>query len=282
VISGLANEYVQYFTTPEEYDRQHYEGGSTIYGTVSSNLIRAELVRLADLLARGLPAPAPYPFDPVNGASTAGAPFDTGAASGAAVEQPADSKRLGDAVFRWLGGPRGFDRPLDHPFVSIERRDGQKWLPVTSDLGLQVLWTVDEDGEYTARWEIPLSVPAGTYRFVVTANRYRLASEPFHVTPTAALRLRQVSAPPGQVAVVMEYPQAQLGSNLDADLTWRPLRAQGGVVRFTIGSRTVTVRRSEATVFSVPVQSGEPVRVGAGHARDRYGNTAGEGLTLQN
>ena len=31
-LMGLTNEFVQYLTTPEEYDRQHYEGGSTIYG----------------------------------------------------------------------------------------------------------------------------------------------------------------------------------------------------------------------------------------------------------
>ena len=31
-LMGLTNEFIQYLTTPEEYDRQHYEGGSTIYG----------------------------------------------------------------------------------------------------------------------------------------------------------------------------------------------------------------------------------------------------------
>lgn len=31
-VVGLANEYFYYFTTPGEYDAQHYEGGSTIYG----------------------------------------------------------------------------------------------------------------------------------------------------------------------------------------------------------------------------------------------------------
>ena len=38
VISGLANEFVLYFTTPEEYDRQHYEGGNTHFGRLSSVL----------------------------------------------------------------------------------------------------------------------------------------------------------------------------------------------------------------------------------------------------
>ena len=38
VISGLANEFLQYFVTPEEYDRQHYEGGSQLYGRLAANL----------------------------------------------------------------------------------------------------------------------------------------------------------------------------------------------------------------------------------------------------
>ena len=31
-LSGLVNEYLSYFTSPQEYDAQHYEGGSTMYG----------------------------------------------------------------------------------------------------------------------------------------------------------------------------------------------------------------------------------------------------------
>ena len=30
VLAGYANEYVHYFVTPEEYEQQHYEGGSTL------------------------------------------------------------------------------------------------------------------------------------------------------------------------------------------------------------------------------------------------------------
>lgn len=31
-VLGLTNDYVGYFTTPEEYDEQHYEGGHTVFG----------------------------------------------------------------------------------------------------------------------------------------------------------------------------------------------------------------------------------------------------------
>ncbi|MBT8191761.1 MAG: neutral/alkaline non-lysosomal ceramidase N-terminal domain-containing protein [Bacteroidia bacterium] len=38
-IAGLANEYMSYLTTPEEYKLQHYEGASTIYGLASGLFI---------------------------------------------------------------------------------------------------------------------------------------------------------------------------------------------------------------------------------------------------
>ena len=45
---GLANEYLSYFTTREEYDAQHYEGSSTLYGSGSAALVQSELVRLVE------------------------------------------------------------------------------------------------------------------------------------------------------------------------------------------------------------------------------------------
>lgn len=47
LLAGLANEYRSYFTTPEEYALQHYEGGSTLYGTYSGTLVRMRLACLA-------------------------------------------------------------------------------------------------------------------------------------------------------------------------------------------------------------------------------------------
>lgn len=47
---GLANEYLNYFTTPEEYDLQHYEAGMTMYGQASGELIRHHLTTLTSEL----------------------------------------------------------------------------------------------------------------------------------------------------------------------------------------------------------------------------------------
>ena len=52
VISGLANEYADYFTTPEEYDAQHYEGAATVYGRASSVALQETLVQLTPRLGQ--------------------------------------------------------------------------------------------------------------------------------------------------------------------------------------------------------------------------------------
>ena len=128
VVSGLAGEFIQYLTTPEEYDRQHYEGGSTLYGPLSSNLLRQELVELSRRLVRGEPAQAAYPLDPTNGVSPDGPPYDPGAPSGTATEQPAGVvRRFEQAAFGWQGGPYGLDRPLGRAFVVVQRRSGGRW-----------------------------------------------------------------------------------------------------------------------------------------------------------
>src|SRR3954451_2122030 len=85
IISGYANEYLQYFTTPEEYERQHYEGGWTLYGENSSLLLKGADVDLATDLAQGKPAPTPFQFDPTNGVTTEGPAFPDGAEKGKAT-----------------------------------------------------------------------------------------------------------------------------------------------------------------------------------------------------
>jgi hypothetical protein len=182
MVAGLTNEYIQYLTTPEEYDRQHYEGGSTIFGPASPVLLVEQLGELAARMARGQEAQAPYPFDPRNGVKADGKPFGEGSDGGKIEEQPAPSAGPGGhARLTWIGGPRGLDRRLDAPFVIIDRRRGARWVRADDDLGLNIVWTVDGSGRYTARWEVPASAPAGTYRLVIAANRYRLESRPFTV-----------------------------------------------------------------------------------------------------
>ncbi len=272
VLSGLANEFVLYFTTPEEYDRQHYEGGNTQFGRQSSNVMKQEIAALAGRLARGVAAQAPYPFDPTNGVVPNGPDYGPGAASGAITAQPAGSyARLERAALSWQGGPKGLDRPVDRAFVTAQRRKGKRWVTEDSDLGLAMLWTVDDEGRHSVKWEIPRDMPRGSYRLVVTAKRYRLTSSTFRVFGSTAVKVERVPAKPGRVAVALSYPKAVR----DVDLTHRPRYSAGGVVRFRVGKRTVTVRRKRSPFFTVKAPAGTPVTVAPRGARDRYKNANG-------
>jgi neutral ceramidase len=257
IIAGLANDYIQYITTPAEYGWQSYEGASTLYGPNEGTFFEEQLGALAGDLAAGRSAPAPASFDPSYGVRPDGPPYPVGADHGTATAQPAPAvARLKRVAFAWDGGPSGHDRPVDRAFVHAQRRVHGHWHEVASDLGLEFLWRVDTHGHYTAEWEVPLNARRGTYRLRVTATRYALNSRPFHVVASHALRVQAV---PGGVRLA--YPPAIV----DVDLTARPVAAHGGAV--TYGGHTV--RRRRATVFPVPAGT----TIAAGAARDRYGNT---------
>jgi neutral ceramidase len=266
---GYANEYVHYFTTPEEYEWQAYEGGSTLFGRYSSNVLRDGLADLAARMASGRPAPDAMAFDPRNGLVPDTTPYTAGADSGRATKQPGDVRRLGLATLRWTGGVRGLDRPLDKPFVRIERMRKGRWRAVTDDLGLEIEWRVDDQGAYTAQWQAPLSAAVGEYRFVISARRYELPSESFRVAELRSLRVRVVSTAPGRATLALDYPPVDDSH----DLTSHARSASRGRLRVSAGRRFWTVR-ARGDSFVVRLRSGDArrLRVAPAAGRDRWGN----------
>ncbi|MGI8461013.1 MAG: neutral/alkaline non-lysosomal ceramidase N-terminal domain-containing protein, partial [Solirubrobacterales bacterium] len=278
VIAGLANDFISYITTPEEYERQHYEGGSTLFGPYEAPFLTDRLVELGEAMASGAPAPEPYPFDAENGVVPDGPAYPPGADSGTLTAEPEPRvRRLGHARIEWTGGPLGHDRPLEKPFVIVERRAGKRWKRVDSDLGLAILWRVDAEGNYQAYWEVPLNAKAGSYRLVVSASRYRLESRPFRVKPSRALTLTALPPKGDRVGVRVGYPEAEE----NVDLLARPAGVRGGEVAFDIGTATVVYRRRRGSVFRPKGRSDLPVTIPVGAARDRFGNMNAESLTLR-
>jgi hypothetical protein len=276
VIAGLANEYLSYFTTPQEYQRQHYEGGSTMYGHTAADVIRDGLVDLAGRLGSGRGSPTAYAYDPTNGVHPTAAPFSRGATRATSPAQPPRiDRRLGHPHFRWTGGARGFDRPLDRAFVTVQRRIGRGWRTADDDLGLRILWTVGSNGRYDAQWEPALNAPQARYRFLVTANRYRLASRPFTLWPSRSLGLHRLPAPSGRVTLeLLNHPAV-----IERDLTYRPRVAAGDTLVVRVGTRRLRVRARRGR-FTFAARAGTRVVVPTGAARDRYGNFNGRALSL--
>jgi neutral ceramidase len=289
VISGLANEYADYFTTPQEYDAQHYEGAATVYGRASSVALQEALVKLTRTMVTGKRAPKPYAYDPRNGVKAKAAPFSRGAEDGKLIKQPSrGTKRLLHPTVTWQGGPRGFDRPLERAFVRVQRRTGHRWRTVTSDLGLDVLWRVNADGVYRAEWEPTYDHRLGTYRFRITANRYSLTSRRFRLRPSAKLRVRRVSAPAGELAVQLNYPKPTVHEDVGepppdahASLTARPRQVRKGTVTFLVNGHRRTVQPQAGGVFRVHASRAADVQIPTGAARDRFGNRNGEAKNLR-
>jgi neutral ceramidase len=270
VLAGYANEYVHYFTTPEEYEMQHYEGGSTLFGKFSSYVVRDALVDLTARLANGQPAPDPHPFDATNGVAPDETAYDPGAESGAPLSQPTTTPRLGRASFAWQGGALGFDRPLDRSFVRIERRTGRRWREATNDLGLLIVWRVDDEGRYTAQWQVPIDARTGTYRFAVTANRYGLTSPPFRIVPARSLTVRIVSIANHRARIALDYPPVDDAN----DLVSHPKSASGGRVVADVARHRVVARARRGQI-TVPLGRAKTLTVLS--ATDRWGNRAGRG-----
>jgi len=262
-IVGYAGDYLNYFTTPREYEQQAYEGGFTMYGEYSSLILRDTLAELAKDLVTGRSAPPPYAYDPSAGVHVTSAGYGSGAASATATAQPAAAVRLGHTSFSWTsGGANGIDRPVDKPFVTIQRQAHRHWRWVSDDLGMQVEWSSDQGGAYTTAWEVPLTAVPGRYRFRITAKRYTLVSRPFPIGRGAILTPQVAGS-----AVQLGYPQPFLLN----DWTYRPVDASGGTITFIVDGRRRVVRRHSGTGFPIP--AGARVLIPVGGARDRYGNT---------
>lgn len=174
---GLANGYLQYLTTPEEYQLQHYEGASNLYGPNTQLTVARELRQLAGMVYRGEP----------------GAALAIEARPGTQVDIfPRPQRRVApqrsmsrpvvshDTVtMRWIDAGPGELRPDLGPLIRIERRTtpDQAWRLLTWDDDDAVEVRVgpsrgNRGQEWWVRWS---ACRAGAeYRFVLPAHPGRL------------------------------------------------------------------------------------------------------------
>lgn len=185
VIAGLANEYVNYLTTREEYSSQQYEGASTLYGPWTLAVVQQEARKLALSLRDGQPAPA-GPAIPADGTPTLiRSPYNPsdlpGAAGfGAVVSDVPATAKPGDTVRAEFqaGHPRN-DLRTQASYVYAERQQADgSWAVVAHDRDPELLYVwkplqrqpAPQDAPVTgpstaeAVWTIPRNTPPGTYR----------------------------------------------------------------------------------------------------------------------
>jgi neutral ceramidase len=141
VIIGLANQYADYVTTPEEYDMQYYEGASMVFGPKEGSWISDQVTSMIAEMSSGTThvlSPAVWSFttgivwghfppkERMKGSRRAGAVI-LGAGSQESIVE-----------FTWHDvGPSEID--LDRPLVRLEQADQTgSWAPLVDHDGVAV------------------------------------------------------------------------------------------------------------------------------------------------
>lgn len=188
-VAGNANGYFGYTTTPEEYSRQNYEGGHTLYGQYSTPYLTAQLGLLTrDLLARGRVQELTSSWTYLLKANTFYPEDRTGTGPRQVLHQPtpvrADAAYEEDYIaFRWQDvGPS--EIRFHQPLCRVEVKINDQWglmsahgEPIHDDgYDLEVRYLGDRDNgmaQYELRWYNP--VPGGGYRFRIEPRGERPA-----------------------------------------------------------------------------------------------------------
>ncbi|MBH5333627.1 neutral/alkaline ceramidase [Streptomyces pactum] len=175
LVAGYANAYFHYVTTPEEYDAQHYEGGSTLFGRWQLPALQQTVAALATSLRDGTPLPAGAPAPDLSGRQLTlqpGVVLDAPPplrSFGDVLAQPRETYRAGEraeAVF--AGAHPGNDLHRGGSYLEVQCQDGDGWRTVADDGDWSTRFHWRRDGiaasRVTVTWDIPAGVPAGHYR----------------------------------------------------------------------------------------------------------------------
>jgi neutral ceramidase len=206
LVTGYANAYIHYVTTPEEYDAQRYEGGSTLFGRWELGAFVQAASALARAMADGVPvAPGPRPPDlsgrPRRGRHgrrhRGGDEAPPGQRFGDLVAGTRDRYAPGEQVLvAFVAAHPANDLRRGDTFVEVQHAEPGGWRTVADDgdWSTKLRWarTGRRAWRITVTWDIPPTTPAGRYRICYHGDRAdrhgRLApiggvTEPFEVSP---------------------------------------------------------------------------------------------------
>jgi neutral ceramidase len=198
VVVGLANEYLSYVTTAEEYEEQDYEGASTIFGEKSADCFLRRLVALAQTQpvpqlqvgSATFPAgvePLRLQFGPMLAPPFRGTGDEELLAPFASGDLPSDRWPR----FAWTE-PAENDWKTERRRITIFEKEQGTWRErhdadgPDDDQGTNLL-TVQQGATKTTRewlvfWIPPREPPATLFRFrVITPDGQTLESPPFSI-----------------------------------------------------------------------------------------------------
>lgn len=179
LLQGYANAYSQYVTTPEEYDAQNYEGGSTLYGRYTLPAYQQEYARIADSLRAGTAlerGTAPPDESARQFTFQTGVVYDnppSGRTFGAVLKAPEGSYARGSTATAEFatGHPKNNVR-RGSTFLEVQRLENGTWKRVLDDGDWETTyrWTrlngLTGTSKATITWKIAPDTAPGTYRIV--------------------------------------------------------------------------------------------------------------------
>ncbi|QKW10023.1 neutral/alkaline ceramidase [Streptomyces sp. NA04227] len=175
LVAGYANSYIHYVTTPEEYDAQHYEGGSTLFGRWQLPALTQTAVELADALREGREVPlGPVAPDLSKGqlALQPGVVLDAPPLLkrfGQVQVQPLETYAAGQRVeVVFVGAHPGNDLHRGGTFLEVQRLADGDWRTVADDGDWSTRFRWQRDGiaasKVTVTWDVPEGTTPGSYR----------------------------------------------------------------------------------------------------------------------
>jgi neutral ceramidase len=181
MVTPNSNAYSGYVTTREEYDVQHYEGASTLYGPNTARAYRQEFARLAEAMRDQRPvAPGPTPPNLLPTAEKKKLEHPSGSKPAFSTHQfgdittpPKEQYHLGETVLvSFIVADPFIDKKTSETFMSVLKNVGTaaapRWQQRYSDRDACtfVRWTryILDSFHLTAVWEIPKDAAPGQYK----------------------------------------------------------------------------------------------------------------------
>ena len=174
---GLANGFMQYVATDQEYSAQTYEGGSTLYGPRSAAVLASALAELTASLEReGWKSPPARVDSVMMYPGSAATIFPRKPSHPTLLPRKGEPKAacLGDTlIVMWRDARPGAFLPADGPILEIQD-SASEWTHAAWDDDRYVEVRAVREFRTGADWEMRWAVPkAGTYRLVLLPREDR-------------------------------------------------------------------------------------------------------------
>jgi neutral ceramidase len=201
LVAGYSNAYIHYVTTPEEYENQRYEGGSTLFGRWEAPALTQVAVELATAMRDGRPVDRGVAPPDLSGKlrsarqrppDEAGSDGDFGTVIAAPSARYSAAERV---TAGFVGANPNNNLRRGATYLEVQRAEGEQWVRVADDgdWSTQLHWR--KQGKAGSRisitWDIPADAAPGNYRIAYfgdvrstsgSVNDFSGVTEPFEVT----------------------------------------------------------------------------------------------------